>query len=252
MKYIKLFIITISLFFIGIISCYAEEINNNNLITNNTDNNQMTILKNQKLFDFANLFKESEKKKITKKINSYNKDTGIDAIILTTPKLDGKTISEYATLFYQKNSFKKNTLLFVIYVNDVEPEIYMYGIGKKTTKCYTDERIGDILEYVYNYVEKEDYYTAIDKYLLIIDGFYKADSGDYYLTNDGTIKKYIPWVEMVILSLAITFIVIMVFVYRIISNNKIVKHNVLDDKLDADSISVTTVKDELIDTNVSK
>lgn len=251
MKYIKLFIITIFLFSIGIINCYAEEINNN-LITNNTGNNQMTVSKDQKLFDFANLLNESEKKKIIKRINSYNKDTGIDAIILTTPKLDGKTISEYATLFYQKNSFKKNTLLFVIYVNDIEPEIYMYGIGKKTTKCYTDERIGDILEYVYNYIEKEKYYTAIDKYLVIIDGFYKADSSNYYLNSDGSIKKYIPWIEIVILSLAVAFIVIMVFVYRIISNNKIVKHNVLDDKLDGDSINVSTLKDELIDTTVSK
>ena len=251
MKYIKLFIISVSLFFIGIISCYAEEINNS-LITNNTGNNQITVSKNQKLFDFANLLKESEKRKIIKKINSYNKDTGIDAIILTTPKLDGKTISEYTTLFYQENNFKKNTLLFVVYVNNVEPEIYMYGIGKKTTRYYSDERIGDILEYVYNYIEKEEYYTALDKYLTIIDGFYKADSDDYYLNDNGSIKKYIPWMEIVILSLALAFIIIMIFFYKIISNNKVVKNNVLDNNLDGDSIKVSTIRDELIDTTISK
>ena len=250
MKYIKLFILGISLFFVGI-NCYAEE---NNLITDNpnTIDNNLVIKENQKLFDFADIYTKKEEKKLNKKIGEYIKTTDIDPIILTTKALDGKTISTYTSLFYQKNNFNENTVLFVIYINDVEPEIYMYGVGKKTTKYYTDDRIGQILEYVYDDIDNKKYYDATDKYLTIIKAFYDIDNDNYYLGKDGKLVKYIPWVEIIILSIALSFIVVMLFVYRIIHNNKIVNRNVLDNKLDSNTLVVSTVKDELVDTVVSK
>ena len=244
MKYIKIFILMISLFFIGIVNCYADD---DLLVTNKYE-----VKENQKLFDFADIYSKSEEKKLEKKINSYYKSSSIDSIILTTKALDGKVLSEYASAFYKKNRFKENTILFVIYINDVEPQIYMYGVGDKTTKYYTDERIEQILKYVYDYVDNKKYYEATDKYLTIIDGFYKIDNDNYYLDSDGKIVKYIPWIEIIILSIALTFIIVMIFIYRIKSNNKIVNKNVLDDKLDSNTIIVSTVKDELIDTVVSR
>lgn len=247
MKYIKLFIVTIVLLFLGIINCYAEE---NTNLTNTTP----SIDPDQRIFDFANLYDTKEESKLNKKIRVFRDSTDIDSIIVTATKLDGKTISEYAGAFYEKNNFKSNAVVFVIYIKEIEPEIYMYGRGDKATKCYTDERIGEILEYVYKYVEKKEYYNATDKYMDIIQGFYNLDNkrDNYYLNDEGKLVKYIPWIEIVILSLTTTFIIIMVFFYRIKSNNKVNNSNTLDTKLDTERLVIKTLKDELIDTNISK
>ena len=223
MKYIKLFILTILLFCISI-NCYAKN--------------------SIKLYDYADLYNKSEETKLNKKIKSYIKSTGIDPIIITTKDLNGKGISYYTIDFYKEKNFKDNTVLFVIYINDVEPEIYMYSVGDRTTKYYTDERIHQILEYVYDYIENKDYYDATSKYITIIDGFYNMDNDKYYLGEDGKIVKYIPWIEIVILSMALSFIVVMIFIYRIKYNNK-VTNTILDEKL-GNNISVLTIKDEAI------
>lgn len=248
MKYIKLFIFTIVLFFILIINCYAVELDT----TNNSD--VLSIQENQKLFDFADIYSKKEEKKLNKKIDSYIKSTDIDVIIVTTNRLDGRTISEYTNAFYQKNNFKENTVLFVIFINEIEPQIFMYSSGDNSTKYYSNERTGEILEYTYNYIEKKEYYKATDKFITIIQGFYDLDNktGNYYLDDNGNIVKIIPWLEIFILSLALTFIIVMIFIYRINHNNKITKINALDDKLDNDRLVVSTVKDELVDTVVSK
>lgn len=239
MKYIKSFILIFILLFVGIINCYAEK---------NT-----TSVNNKRIFDYADLYSSNQEKNLNKKVKEFIDSSKIDPIIVTVDKLEGKTISEYAMDFYKSHKFKSNAVVFVIYINEVEPQIYMYGIGKKAAKCYTDDRIGEILEYVYDYVEKKEYYEATDKYMDIIQGFYDLDQRDsYYLNDEGKIVRYIPWIEIIILSLTIPFILIMLFIYQINSNNKVNKDSILDDKLDKEKLIINTEKDELIDINISK
>ena len=55
-----------------------------------------------------------------------------------------------------------------------------------------------------------------------MEGFYNIDEkGDYYLTEDGTIIRSLPWTEMIVLSFAITFIIVVLLIYRIRGNNKL-------------------------------
>ena len=238
MKYIKLFIFIVLLFFISIFNCYAKDNNDNKLVSD-------------KVFDFADIYSEEEEEKLNSKIESYIKSTKIDSVIVTTKDLGNKKLGDYASQFYSNNKFKKNTVLFIIYMNDLEPEIFMYCVGKKTTKYYSNERIGQILKYVYTDIGKKRYYSASDKYLIIIKGFYDIDNGDYYLGDDGKLVKYIPWVEIVILSLSLSFIVVMISIYGIKHSNKTIGSN-LDSKLDNGSIVVSTIKDELVDTVILK
>lgn len=239
MKYIKLFILIIFVFFASISNCFAK-----NKITTNKE----------KIYDYANVYSKLEEKDLKEKIDLYVDSTGIDAFIITTRDLNGKTIDKYTRDFYKKNNYSKNTVLFVIYVNNVEDQIYMDSAGKKVAKYYDDSRVGEILKYVYKYVEDEDYYTASDKYITIIQGFYDLDNKDrgYYLDEDGNIARYIPWIEIIVLSLAVTFIIVMIFFFKLKKNNNNYILNNANNKLNKENMMIKTVKDELINSDSSE
>ena len=241
MKYIKLFLLSIILLFTFIINCYA-------------DDTKLISSKDKRIFDYADLLSKSEEKKLNKKIKTFKETSKMDAVIITTKDLDNMNISSYAEEFYKKNSFTKNSVIYVVYINDLEPEIYMYCTGNKATKYYTNERIGEILQYDYDYIEKKDYYNAFDKFMVIIQVFFDKEnqSDNYYLDKDGKITKIIPWVEIVVLAIALTFIVVVLLIYKINNNNKIKRSSILDDRLNKDSVVIETLKDEAIATNISK
>ena len=239
MKCIRLLILSILLFFVFIIDCYALD-------------TKLVSFKDKRIYDYADLLNNSEEKKINKKIKVYKDTSKMDIVIVTTKSLDNMSISDYAVNFYKSNSFSKNTVLYVVYITDPEPEIYMYCVGKKATKYYTDSRIGEILKYDYDYIDKKEYYEAFDKYIMIIQGFYDRDSevDNYYIGDDGSFVKIIPWIEIVILALATTFIVVMLLVYKINNNNKIKNSNILEKKINENSAVIENLKDEVINTNI--
>lgn len=263
MKYIKILVLSIFVFFGSVISVSAS-INTYNRTEDNlmvpndvavTEENKRDILNtpavnsDEKIYDYADLYTDSEEKKIYKRLKEYTKSTKIDAIIVTTRKLNGFNISDYAYNFYDYNDFKTNGVIFVIYLsNDVE--IYMGNSGSKNSKVfkvYTDKRINETLAYTYKYIGKGEYYTGTDKYISILEGFYKLEvNGNYRVNEDGKVVKTIPWIEMIILSVAISFIVLMALYYKLKDNNKIIVKDNLDGKLDNSTLMVKVEKDELV------
>ena len=263
MKYIKILVLSIFVFF-GYITSVNASINTYNRTEDNlmvpsdvvvTDENRRDILStpavnsNEKIYDYADLYTDAEEKKIYKRLKEYTKESKIDSVIVTTRKLNGFNISDYTYNFYDYNDFKKNGIIFVIYVSD-DIEIFMGNSGNKNGKVfkvYTDKRINDTLAYTYKYIEKGEYYTGTDKYISILEGFYKLEvNGNYKVDENGKVVKTIPWIEIVILSVAITFIVIMILYYKLKDNNKVIVKDNLDGKLDNSTLMVKLEKDELV------
>ena len=58
-----------------------------------------------------------------------------------------------------------------------------YSSGN-VTKIYTDKRINEILAYVFKYIDTKEFYTAVDKYISILQGFYNLDTNDNYVVDD--------------------------------------------------------------------
>ena len=173
--------------------------------------NTPSVEKSEKIYDFADLFTEEEEQDLKKTINEYIIDKKVDAIIVTTTNLNGYTIKDYAYNFYDYNDFSATGVIFVIYINNDHPEIYMGNSGPSTSKifkAYNDARISEILQYVYNkYLREKRYYECSKEYIRIIDAYYDATFGKYHVDESGNLVKEIPWIESIIIATSLTFII---------------------------------------------
>ncbi len=214
------------------------------------------VASSEKIYDFADLYSDKEEKALFSKITDYIDETGIDLVIVTTKDLKGFGIRDYAYHFYDYNDFKRDGVIFVIHMGGEEPEIFMGNSGDKAGKVfsvYTDVRIGQTLKYVYQDIKNNNYYDATADYIKILQGFFNLDqNGDYHLDENGSIIRSIPWTEMVILSFAVTFIFVVLLIYRIRGNNRLDFKDDLDNKIDETTLVVKIEMDDYIGTSVKK
>lgn len=263
MKYFKLFICFIFSFFLFRKDCLA--INDNtrsrdNLLVpsdvNVLENNINDILRTpavdskEKIYDFSSKLTSQENKKLKDKINDFIKNTRMDVSIVITNDLLGFSIDEYSKNFYDYNDFLDEGVILVIYLNDDEPEIYMGNNGLKDSdifNIFTDERINQILSYIYKDIENKNYNKAIDDYINILDGFYRLN-GNLKVSSEGKIIKIIPWIEIIIIALSITFIIDVLLILKVNRNKKRIN---LEEKIDKSSLIIKNCGDKLISNNVS-
>lgn len=226
---------------------------------NNIDNIMKTpsIKAKEKIYDFAYLLTDSEEQELYKSIKEYIDYTKIDCVIVTTRDLAGFTINEYTYNFYDYNNFKTDGVIFVIYMNNGKPEIFMGNSGNRDGKVfsiYNDYRIKETLKYVYEKnLRNNDYYNACDNYLKLIKAFYNIDSkgsGDYRVGEDGNLEKNIPWIELIILSLALTFVVIMVMMYALGLFKKTKNIDNFESYINKKTMKVKKLDEDLVDTIV--
>jgi len=266
MKYFKIIILLFSTFFLLKLDCNASvktytRTRDNLLVPKDVlvdetmiDSILVTpaVSSGEKVYDYANLLSDDEEKKIYEKLDEYIKRSKIDAIVVTTNDLGGKTLGDYTYNFYDYNEFMDDGVIFVIYMNQKNPEIYMGNSGKKDGNAfsiYTDIRINQTLEYVYKYIIDGNYYDAVNNYIKIVSGFYELDRhGDYRVNEEGEIVHNIPWVEIVILSLALTFIIVILAFSKYHKKNNLKS---LEEKLDTSTLKVLTESDNLTNTIVS-
>ena len=196
MKKYKLIIFSLVLFFLLGINVNATNktyprTNNNLLLPKDvvvTDDNLQHILNTpavdskEKVYDFADVLSDPEEEKILKSIKKFIKSSGYDSVVVTTNNLNGYKMTDYSYNFYDYNDFKDNGLIFVIFVNESNPEIFMTTNSLSTDadvyKIYNkDDRVKQTLAYVYKDVQNKEYYSAVDKYLTVVQGFYDLEKG---------------------------------------------------------------------------
>ena len=226
------------------------------------DDNLQDILKtpavpaSEKVYDYADLFSDSEERELFRQIIDFVDDSNIDVVIVTTKNLNGYGIKDYAYNFYDYNDFKIEGVIFVISLEGKEPEIYMGNSGDSTGKVlttYTNVRINQTLKYVYQDIAIGHYYSAASNFVKIIKGFYEIDrNGDYYVGEDGSIIRNLPWTEIVILTLAISLIIIILCLLQIRNNNRISNKFSLGSLIDNNTLTVKLNSDEYIESIFKK
>jgi uncharacterized membrane protein YgcG len=214
-----------------------------------------------KIYDFAELLSEDDEKKLYQKINDFYNKSGIEIVIVLTDNLNGYGILNYAYNFYDYNEFDEDGVVFVISTASKEPEIFMGNCGDKddpnakALSIYTDERVNDTLAYVYKSVKEKKYYTALSDFIKIVDGFYDIDDnggGAYKVDKKGNLIKSIPWLDIIILSIALTFVIVSIFIFLIKKRNKTASNTInIGDKVDNSTLSVKCDNDMPVITNDS-
>lgn len=262
MKYIKLGLLILITFFSVNLDCFASvntytRTEKNLLVPSDVivDANNMNDILNtpavsssEKIYDYADLLTDNQEKGVYKKLIDYTESTGIDAAIITTKDLNGYATGDYINNFYNYNDFLNDAVFFLIYIGENEPDIYMITSGKGA-KFYTDERIPQILEYVYKNISNGNCNKAIADYIDILSGFYNLDGNNYKVDKNGNIIQDIPWIEIIVLAGTLTFIVAMVLIYKFSSRRHIKK--TLYNKINSSTLMVRTDSDELVVTDVS-
>jgi len=218
--------------------------------------NTPAVSSSEKIYDYADLFNDQQEHSLYQQIDDYIDKTGIDACIVTTTDLKGFVLRDYAYHFYDYNDFMIEGVIFVIYMNEKEPEIFMGNSGDKTGKVfsiYSDVRISQILKRIYVDIQKKEYYTAAFNYITLLDGFYDLDrDGDYRISEDGSIVLQLPWTEIFVLAFAVTFIVVILCLNQIRSNNRLRFNNRLKESIDDGTLQVKLEMDDYLGTILSK
>ncbi len=266
MKYIRLFIVAFFSFLILPKCCFASTntyqrtrekllIPNDVVAGNNINDilNTPAVSSDEKIYDFAELLSDNQEKKLLNKINDFMNNSEMDTAFVTTNDLNGFSLSDYAYHFYDYNDFKDNGVIFVIYMDEAEPRIFM-GNGGKASTIYTDSIIKQTLGYVYKNISVKNYYQAVDDYYTILNGFYDRSQGEkkeYKIGSNGDFVVAVPWLEIIILSLSLTFMI--VFLLISIMKKKIQKKHgdILDKRLDMTTLIVKTEHDQYVDTSTS-
>ncbi len=210
----------------------------------------------EKIYDYADLYSEQQEKDLFKKITEFIDESKIDVAIVTTNNQNGYGIRDYAYNFYDYNDFKIEGIIFVISLEGPEPEIYMGNSGDSTGRVfstYTGVRIGQILKYVYQDISIGHYYSATSNFVKIIKGFYDIDrNGDYTVGEDGQVIRILPWTEIVILTIALSFIVIFSCFLQIRSNNRIHNKSDIGSLIDDTTLVVKLNSDNYIESVLQK
>ncbi len=227
-----------------------------------TESNKMDILNtpavnaSEKLYDFAELFSDSEEGDLIRKIQEYSVLSRYDLAIVTTNNLNGFVIGDYTNNFYDYNDFQNEGIILVIYIGGLDPQIYMGTSALPTSelqKIYSDARIHQTLAYIYKDIKDAKYYNAVDNYIKIVKGFFELDNDKQYVVDgNGNLVKQIPWIEIVILASTLSFIIVILLINRLKKYNVVQYSDNIETKLDPTSIRVSITKDEQVDRVLSK
>ena len=216
--------------------------------------NTPSVSSSEKIYDYAEMFSSEQESNLFDQISDYVRKTKFDCVIVTTRDLLGLSITNYTYNFYDYNDFKDDGVIFVIYENNDKKEIFMGTSGNKDSKVfniYNESMINTTLKYLYdNSISKKKYYEASENFVKIVDGFYdRSSSGGYIVDKDGRIVKDIPILEIIIMSLAISFIIIVVYIGKV-HKRTTSDNSLLLNCLDKNTIMIKLKSDKLVDTIV--
>lgn len=213
--------------------------------------------------DNAGLLSTQEQTALEDKARSLGTEYGMDIVILTVDRLDGKRPQNYADDYYDYHGYGENGILFLLAMEERDWYISTYGDAIYALTDYGIQKLGDT---VIPYLSDGDYYNGFDAYLdalpYYLDSFqegtpvdgYADYSGDYYHGDQETIvysqQKRSP---NILLSLVIGVVVaaVAVLIMRASMNTKRMQYSA-SDYMNPGSFHLRTQQDTFLYSNVTK
>lgn len=240
-----------------------------------TDKNRKYVIstpyvdETEKIYDFSEILTEEEEQTILEEIRDFSEKTDFDLVILTKDLAysEDKYNEEYATDFYDFNSFGKNGILFFRNTYSSDPYFDLYSFGEAQLYFY-DTRLSDILDSIYSDIHYDNYYEGIHKLIEELEDYYDRgklnnyfidkdgmlrDSNKYYLDKDGNLKRKYNFVAPVIPSAIISLIITLITISSMVKKNKMIR--LATDAAvytNHESINLTVNKDELVNSITNK
>ena len=234
-----------------------------------TDKNEQYVLdtpyvdESEKIYDFSEILTEEEETKILEEIREFNEKTNFDLVILTKDLYynDDQENEDFATDFYDFNSFDKNGLLFFRNTNEDDPYFDLYSFGEAQLYFY-DSRLSYILDDIYDNIHEGNYYDGIhqiieelysyydegklDNYFLDKNGML-VNGDEYYLDKNGNVRKIRNYKAPILPAIVVSGIITGIIVGIMVGKNKMI-HLATDATIytNHENINMRVNRDELV------
>lgn len=155
----------------------------------------------KRIYDMAGLLDKSYVQEARNLIKEYQDTYHLDIVVVTVEDAKGKTATSYADDFYEEGNFgqgkSKSGILFLI---DMDNRELVFSTDGEAIRIFTDQRIEDMLDGVYEGASQGDYQASVDSFLSDTARYCKAGipGNQYnYDTETGKISAYksIRWYE---------------------------------------------------------
>ena len=208
----------------------------------------------EKIYDFADLFSDSEETKLYDKVLDYIRNSKLDMAIVTTNENNKSSSMVYADDFYDYNDFgyeNSNSGLLLL-IDMYNREIYMTTAGDAISK-YPDKVINSILDYVYTFMSNENYYEGCSSFLNLASSYASLDSSEYssYTINSNgqLVRDYRSLVSVLIFAIVGTAIIIFIMIRM---NKMVFKAASSREYLNNNTKSAKVIKETFLGSHVSK
>ncbi|WP_434778735.1 TPM domain-containing protein [Neisseria sp. Ec49-e6-T10] len=131
-----------------------------------------TFNKDIKIYDYAQLFTQTEKNNLSQIAQDIAKNERIDIAVVTTNKPNGKTSRDYADDFYDAYQFGygEDRSGLIMLINMKEREIWISTTGK-AIDIFTDQKINLILDSIYIDLAQNHYFNASKQFLELSESY---------------------------------------------------------------------------------
>ena len=207
----------------------------------------------QRVFDYADLFSESEINLLEEEIQSFQKDFHADFVVLTINDAQGKSAQEYADDFYDENNFgigsEKDGILFLIDMDHRVPHISTCG---NMIDYLTDQRCEMLLDSIHSSLVDGDYITSVTSLLSGIEQYDKEEISAVTSSSPSTSGFHVPSTPAILIAVFLLIASGGIFCFVIYSKYKMLFSSYDYPYHDKSSLNLTDSKEHLLHKTVTK
>lgn len=123
------------------------------------------------VYDNAGLLTEEEKEKLSTEIATLERQKGYHILLVITEDLQGKDAAAYADDFFEEYNGDGTSGAGILLLMDIENgDIIISTSGESVIETFTDTRIDELLDGVYNEAVSGDFYGGCQSFLDNISG----------------------------------------------------------------------------------
>lgn len=199
--------------------------------------------------DEASLLNQEEKEKIISEIEEFRTEYNMDAVVVTSDDLQGKSPEKYSDDYYDYNGYgideESSGLLLLI---DMDGRNIWVSTKGKAENYFTDSRLDSIIDDVSKYLTNGQYYDAVNIFLTDIKYYINegVPEGQYIYNEEENTAKVI----LIAIGVAtVASIIGCILVYNSYKNSKSISSV---NYVDKSSIVFTHKRDIFINTFTTK
>ena len=177
----------------------------------------------EKIYDFADLYTDSEELDLFNKVANFINNYDMDMVIVTINGHTKRSGNSYADDFFDYNEFGKNkTRVGIVYLIDMKEREVVISTSGEAILYLDDERIDSILDSVYDKLHYDNYYEGANTFISetsnYIDYGVPQSNSNYYIDDDGNyvIKKErkVNYVISTLVAIVIATVTVLIFKSR--------------------------------------